>query len=260
MYLMYVDESGDTGLNRSPTSYFALSGIVIHESRWRDFVNLLIAFRKSMRSVYALPLRAEIHATEFINGRVRAVGRAMIARQDKLAILRNALDELAKINYISITNVIIDKTNKATRTPAYDVFDAAWSTLFQRFENTLNHGNFPGGFKDDYGMVITDAVAGKKLLRMVRRMSVFNFVPNDPRYGAGARNIPIIRLIEDPYGKDSAETLPIQMADVVAYFLHQRFKPNGYIQREHAQFYFDRLGSALNKHASRFNRLGIVTL
>lgn len=53
---MYVDESGDTGLDRSPTSYFALSGLVVHESQWRNFINQLIAFRKTMRSVYLLPV------------------------------------------------------------------------------------------------------------------------------------------------------------------------------------------------------------
>jgi Protein of unknown function (DUF3800) len=54
MYLMYVDESGDTGLGRSPTNYFALSGIIVHESRWREFINQLIAFRKTLRAVYSL--------------------------------------------------------------------------------------------------------------------------------------------------------------------------------------------------------------
>jgi hypothetical protein len=53
---MYVDESGDTGLRRSgsPTRYFALSGIVVHESRWRDFLEALIAFGKVLRNVYGL--------------------------------------------------------------------------------------------------------------------------------------------------------------------------------------------------------------
>ena len=106
-------------------------------------------------------------------------------------------------------------------------------------------------------MVITDATAGRTLLRMVRRMAVFNYVPNDPRYG-GSRNIPIVRIIEDPYGKDSAETLPIQMCDVVAYFLHQRFKPNAYVRRQRAQHYYDRLMPVLNTHASRSDPLGIV--
>lgn len=33
MYLMYVDESGDSGLLGSPTRYFVVSGIVLHELR-----------------------------------------------------------------------------------------------------------------------------------------------------------------------------------------------------------------------------------
>jgi hypothetical protein len=124
----------------------------------------------------------------------------------------------------------------------------------------MTRGNFPGGFKDDYGMVITDATAGTKLLRMVRKMAVHNPVPHDPYFGSGARNIPVVRIIEDPYGKDSSETLPIQMADVAAYFLHQRFKPNAYVLREKAQFYFDRLLPVINRHASRTGPLGVVVL
>lgn len=91
-------------------------------------------------------------------------------------------------------------------------------------------------------------------------MAVINYIPNDPRYGGGSRNIPIKRIIEDPHGKDSAETYPIQMCDVVAYFLYQRFSPNSYVRRKRAQRYFDRLSSVLNKQASRFNSLGIVEL
>lgn len=91
-------------------------------------------------------------------------------------------------------------------------------------------------------------------------MAVFNYVPNDPRFGGGSRNIPIVRIIEDPHGKDSAETLPIQMCDVAAYFLHQRFNPNSYVRRQRAQHYYDRLRPVLNTLASRSNPLGIVQL
>lgn len=247
---MYVDESGDTGFVNSPTAYFALSGIIVHESNWRQFLNHLIAFRKTLRSTYGLPVRGEIHASKFITG--QAFG---LTKHVRLAILRNTLDELAKFQHISITNIIIEKQGKPA---TYDLFNAAWGTLFQRFENTLIHGNFPGGHRNDHGIVITDATAGKKLARLVRKMAVYNPIPNDPRYGGGSRNLPISRVIEDPYGKDSSETLPIQMADVIAYFLHQRYKPNSYIRRKRAQLYFDRLQPVLNKHASRFNQLGIV--
>ena len=250
MYIMYVDESGDSGLVGSPTRYFALSGIVVHERDWRSFINTLVEFKRTLRSVYGLPVRAELHASEFVNHSVHG-----IERYKRLSILRNTLDEIAKIPSISITNVIVDKSNK----PAVcDVFDLAWKVLFQRFENTLNYGNFPGKFRQDYGIVFTDATAGLKLLRLVRKMAVYNPIPSSANHGGGPRNLPILKIIEDPHGKDSQESLPIQMADVCAYFLYQRFSPNAYIRRQSATRYFDRLLPVLNLRASSSDPCGIV--
>lgn len=247
---MYVDESGDTGLAGSPTDYFGLSGIVVHERSWRQFMNTLVNFKKTMRAVYGLPVRAEIHASEFIKSKVYGFPRHI-----RLAILRNALDELAKIPDISVTSVIVNKVNK----PAdFDVFEFAWKALFQRFENTLLFGNFPGKFRQDYGIIFTDATSGLKLLRLVRKMSVINHIPNIG--GGGTRNLPILRIIEDPHGKDSKESLAVQMADVCAYFLHQRFKPNGYVRKQSAVHYYDRLMPVLNLKASTVNPLGIVLI
>lgn len=250
MYLMYVDESGDTGLVNSPTRNFILSSIVVHESNWRVFVDRLVGFKKKMRLLHGLPLRTEIHSVEFLNSKV-----AGLDRFKRLAILRNALDELASMDFISITSVVIDKTNKPAN---FDVFEAAWSMLFQRFENTMQAGNFPGSHKTDYGMVLTDATNGRALQRMVRRMAVFNMVPNTSYFGGGSRNLPIRKIIEDPHSKDSKDSLPIQMCDVVAYFLKQRIEPNKYIKKSRAHLYFDRLDPVLNKAASRTNNLGTV--
>jgi hypothetical protein len=249
---MYVDESGDTGLIGSRSRFFSLSGIIVHESRWRDFINILISFRKTMRVVHGLPIRGEIHASEFVNKRPFNIDRHV-----RLAILRNCLDELAKINFISITNVVVDKNGKPAN---YDVFEKAWLTLFQRFENTLLSSNFPGGFRDDHGIIFTDATAGHKLAQLVRRMAVYNFIPNNIWHGPGSRNMPITRIIEDPHGKNSAESLPIQMCDVVAYFLTQKYAPNSYIRRKKAEMYFERLAPVLNKRASTKNSFGIVLL
>lgn len=250
MYLMYVDESGDTGLVKSPSRYFALSGIVVHEHDWRRFLDHLIAFKKQLRAVHGLPVRGEIHASPFISSRAYGLDKHV-----RLAILRNVLDELAKLPYISITNIIVDK---GTKRADYDVFENAWQFLFQRFENTLLYGNFPGGHQQDSGLVITDATAGKKLSQLVRKMAVHNFIPNQGQFGPGARNLRITRVIEDPYGKESHTTLPIQMADVCAYFLHQKYRPNSYIRRKRATNYFDRLAPVLNLRASGKNAFGIV--
>src|SRR5258706_1110225 len=167
MYFMYVDESGDTGLVNSPTTHFALSGLVIHESKWRDFTALMVTFRKSLKAIYGLQIRAEIHASAFI----QSPPVEGMPRHIRLAILRNFLDELAKMNFISITNVIV---NKAGKPHGYDVFGSAWQALFQRFENTLTYGNFPGSHRHDYGLVLTDSTDCMKLQKMVRQMAVYN--------------------------------------------------------------------------------------
>jgi hypothetical protein len=253
MYLMYVDESGDTGRKNGSSQYFCLSGLVVHESDWRNLINALLSHRKVLRANYGLPVRAEIHASEYMQRAVFGLDKHV-----RLAILRNVLDEVAKLNYVSLTHVVVNKANKPAN---YDVLQSAWGTLFQRFENTLVHGNFPGGHSQDYGMVITDATAGTKLMRLMRRMAVYNPIPNNSFHGPGTRNIPIVRIIEDPSGRDSAESLPIQICDVAAYFLKQVLQPNSYVRRKNASNYFVRLQPVLNRRASRVDpALGIVRL
>lgn len=248
---MYVDESGDGGLIGSPTTHFVLSGLVVHESRWRECITKLIEFRKTMKLVHALPVRTEIHASDYM----RRAPVAGMPRHVRLAILRNLLDELAKLDCLSITNVVVDKT---TKPPTYDVFENAWRALFQRFENTLQYGNFPGAHRADFGLVLTDATDGRKLTRLVRRMAVYNPIPNVG--GAGSRNIPMLRVIEDPHPKDSKDSYFVQAADVVAYFVMQHVRPSAYSRRVGAQNYAARLLPVLNRHARKTDPLGIVRL
>ena len=69
MYLMYVDESGDTGRDKSPTRYFILSAIFVHESSWTPLLKDLNIFRKHLKNKYGLLKREEIHASVFSTGR-----------------------------------------------------------------------------------------------------------------------------------------------------------------------------------------------
>lgn len=250
MYLMYVDESGDPGNNTLQTKYFCLSAIVVHESKWRQFIKDTLQLRRALRQTYGFPMRAEIHSVELIRKNPYE-----IAKHNRLAMLRNYLDELAKMQTISITNIAVDKSDK----PAdFDIFGAAWRTLFQRFENTLKYGNFPGGYKRSFGTIFTDSTAGKQLTQIVRKMSVYNPIPS--QFGNQVRNVPIHRIIEDPSPRDSRASLGIQSADVCAYFLHQKLNPNSYIRKKSARNYFDRLSPVLNKHASIKDQLGIVRI
>lgn len=110
MFLMYVDESGDSGLDNSPSRFFILTGLVVHELRWHDALDALIGFRQRMRSKFGLKLREEIHAGRMLN---HPGPLLRIRKNDRLTIIRHHLDMLASLEYLNVINVRIDKQGES---------------------------------------------------------------------------------------------------------------------------------------------------
>jgi hypothetical protein len=255
VFLMYVDESGDVGLINSPSRYFVLTGLVVHELRWKEYLDQIIAFRQRMKQIYGLNMRDEIHASEMIRGPGKL---AYIKRNDRLGIIRAFAKELSVMPDINIINIVVDKHHK----PAdYDVFAKAWIVLIQRFENTLSRRNFRGPANpDDRGMIFPDRTDDKKLTQLLRRLRHYNPIPNQPAYGAGYRNLRISTIVEDPNFRDSAHSLYIQAADTAAYLISQKLQPNKYMRKKSGHNYFDLLDAVLCKVASTTDPQGIVML
>lgn len=255
MYILYVDESGDPGIQNSPTTHFALSGLVVHELRWSSLLDELIDFRRYLRQRYGLKLREEIHAGSFIS---RPGRQQHIVKSLRLRILREVLDFQASRTDINVLSVVVDKR---TKSPDVDIFDYAWKALFQRFHNTIVNRNFPPRRNDDdYGLAFVDVTSEKKLRLLLRKARRYNPVPHMGG-GGGYRQIPLHRIIEDPTHRNSADSLFIQLADVNAFFLYQfRCKTSQYILKQGARNYYRRLDPVLCKVATIGNPHGIVML
>lgn len=255
MYLMYVDESGDSGLNNSPTRYFVLTGVIMHELRWNDYLSRLIEFRKRMRNSFGLLLREEVHAAKMLNNPGELV---RIKRNDRLSIIKYFVDELAAMQDLSIINVVVDKQGKA---PDYDVIENSWKVLVQRFSNTISHRNFPGPVNpDERGMILPDMSEVKKITEIIRRMRRYNPIPNQAEFGTGYRNLQITNFVEDPYFKDSRNSYFIQAADVAAFVLYQKLCPSAFMKKKSGHNFFKRLDAVLCKVASGRDPDGIVRL
>lgn len=256
MFLMYVDESGDVGMSpNSPSRYFVLSGLVVHELRWADYLDQLINFRRTLNTKFGFRLREEFHASELINA-PGALGR--IKKHDRLEILRLYADQLAQMSDLNVINIVVDKQSKPAN---YDVFEMAWKVLIQRFENTISYRNFHGPTNaDERGMLIPDATDDKKLRLLLRKMRHYNPISNQTQFGTGARNLQIRTIIEDPFLKDSADSFFIQSADLIAYLLYQQLNPNAYMKKKSGQNYFRRLDAILCKKATSKDPQGIVRL
>jgi hypothetical protein len=254
MFLLYVDESGDSGIGKGSSALFVLSGLVVHELRWRQTAEALVQMRRGLREKYGVKLREEIHAVDLIQS-PRELRR--IDRWKRLRILWEVAVFQAGLQDISVINVVVDKS----RNHGSDVFSRAWTALVTRFYNTMSHRNFPGPHHaDDRGIVLTDATEGQKLRRLVRRLRRYNPVPHNMNYGTGYRQIPLDTLIEDPVERDSRHSLFIQCCDVNAYLLTQKLRPNKFFRKRGARNYFDRLDPVLCKMASASDPQGIVRL
>ena len=253
MYIVYVDESGDIGLQNSPSNYFCLSAIIIHESKWDQTLNSIIDFRRFLREKYGFKLREEIHCSHFIH---KPAEFQRIAKSMRLRLLRDVIDFQANLSNYQIINVVVNKKNKQIGS---DIFNLAWQTLIQRIENTLQYRNFIGSTNiQDTAMLFVDKTDEVKLRNLTRKMRRYNPVPNSFNLGAGYRILPTKLIIEDAIHKDSAHSYFIQLADVNAYFLSQSFQPNQYIKRKVGKNYLDRLQPVLFKQASKKDLLGIV--
>lgn len=251
MYLLYVDESGDIGLKNSPSECFVLSGLVVHELRWRETLDQIIRFRREVRQKYGLKLREEIHAHVMIHrpGELRRIPKSM-----RLRLLRDTCDFLGQLDDLSIINVVCKKRGKDDHRA---VFETAWRTLIQRFHNTIANHNFPGPANtEDRGLIIPDRTDEKPLRELVRRLGQYNPVPNLGR--TGYRDMPIRTLVEDPVHRDSRHSYFLQMADVTAFFVFQRETPCTYIKHKGGRNYLERMKDSLCLHASRRDPLGIV--
>mgnify|MGYP001393632272 CR=1 FL=1 len=251
MYLIYVDESGDTGIRNSLTKYFVLSALVVHETKWNKLLDEIVNLRRKFKEDYGLKINEEIHAARFFT---KPGELARIEKHDRLQICKRIIDFLESLDYISLVNVVV---NKAGKSEDFEVFETAWQYLIQRIHNTIGYGNFPSGFsREEKGLIIPDETEAKKLNKLVRKMRRYNPVPNMNQ--PGYRMIETDLIIEDPYYKSSKHSLFHQLVDVNAYFLFQMHQPNSYVRKKKAYNFFKRYDKVLCKVASTKNELGIV--
>jgi Protein of unknown function (DUF3800) len=264
MYLMYVDESGDCGLpsDRSPTRYFCLSGVVVHELRWRETLTQLTNFRRLIKRQYKVYLEDEIHSAEMINKPSKTSANIQsLKKHERLAIIRHFADQIARLPDLSIINVVVDKNSGKVQSKE-EVFRGAWYRLFQRFENTIQWQNFPGRKNpSERGIVFPDSTDGAKLRTYLNDMRVKNRIKIVQSSGSFVfDNRPILSLIEDPILRNSSHSYFVQAADCAVFLLKQFIEPSTYMKKHGGNAYFRRLGPVLCKVASLTDPLGIVRL
>ena len=131
MFFAYVDESGDSGYEQSPTRMFTLATVLVDDRQWIDTLDQLVSFRRYLKDNYGLPPRAELKAIWIIHnkGPFKALGLSFEARMN---LYRACMRFQRKCGAIRTFAVVINKDpiSDKSRDPRH----WAWTFTIQRLE------------------------------------------------------------------------------------------------------------------------------
>jgi hypothetical protein len=208
----YIDESSDA-------NNFAMSAISVPMLRqidghwhivWDDHLKAVQQLRRDLQKTHRIPVRKELHAVTLAAGRGRyRDGISNFTQAAGCGVYRWILSRLTFLQQASIISVV---GSSQSNLYGHTKLEALMYALFQRMQRaaTATRRN---------GMVFFDNGHGE-YRTLYRKAQVH--LPTGSQYGAwdsGAhsKNIPMDLFFKDGNFKDSAHSLFIQVADLIAY-------------------------------------------
>lgn len=239
MHLVYIDDSGDNSCR-------ILSALAIPAASWRDSFDAIKKYRKSLKASDNILVTAEFHAWKFVSGR-GYIAPSIVSVGRRCEIFKESLQLMASL-------------------PGARLFNA-YSTArddLQIFEWLLNRVNKMMEVCDSHAILICDQGKETQFTQLSRKMMVYNPIPSQHGVwrstGTSSKNIPILRIIEDPVFKDSARSYFIQFVDFAAYALLRRERPLASKTKYGLDKAFDLLSPILVREASRKDPDGIIRI
>jgi hypothetical protein len=195
---MYVDDSGSPSV-KDNTSYYVISGVIVHEIDINQMERKVQQY-KSLNFIRGYE-DAEIHVHDIYKGQ-RKFSELTLPRKHEIL---NNLYSLINTLPITIISVGISKVRLLQSHPDWDVFNAAWTFLTERFDKYVSdHGN-----SINKGIIIVDRsskIPEKDIWKIVNRLR---------RYGSHFQSIE--NIVEEPIFVESQIREGIQLADACAY-------------------------------------------
>lgn len=249
MYLMYVDESGDPGLTKSPTKFFILSALLISDLDWSDRFEKIKEYRRSIKIKYGIKLHDELKGRYFYRGNGAWWGLSYNENERHKEYL-NLMNFQANLKNLKIINICIKKDIIIKRQMKnVDPREMAWKFLLQRFQTFLKKKE-P---EKTMGMVLPDSGHEQFIQSLIRKMRVFSPVPSMYNPSEVLQH-KLENIIEDPFSKDSKHSYFHQFVDMNAYALLRKLLP----RQPFNEKLFDTIDPILLKEASRTDPQGIV--
>lgn len=199
MYLMYVDESGSTGLDLENKNqpFFVLTGVHVSQNNWHPINDF---FEQEKLKIYPNFKNIEIHATELFNSSPKSPFYNNYWK-DNFKILEELVELISNLD-IGLSCAVIDKKNYKKyfgNNILVDPYLYSFALLYKQFNDKLSEIN-------DYGIVFCD-----ELKNMEKSLEILY-----PRLNIDNKNI-----IEKTFYLNSKKNNFIQIADICSFYINK---------------------------------------
>jgi hypothetical protein len=238
MYLIYIDDSGDTGLpsKGSPTEAFVLSCVIVHDKDWLQTLDNLKRFRRFLANTFGVRQRDEIKAGFLIHATGTFEG---IPEEIRMKIYRMTLRLQCKTGTIKTWAVAVDKEKWVKKYSQWSIREVAWKMMIERIERFTSKAN-------ETCVIFPDEGDPRFVSTLIRKMRRINYVSS--AYDKGqVLSRPASCIIEDPSFRKSYDSYFIQLADLNAYAANRHLFPRAYF----GSSYWDELGDARVKDVNK---------
>ena len=199
MRLLYVDESGSTGLDLDNKNqpYFILAGVCVEDKKWHEINDY---FEEEKIKICPDFKNIEIHTNELFNTNKKSPFYKNNWK-DNFAILEKLVNLVSSLN-IPVSNVkLLKKTYKKHfgNNIVIDPYLYSFSMLYEKFNEVLETEN-------DFGIVFCD-----ELKNMEKSLEILY-----PKLQINNKNI-----IEKTFYLDSKKNNFIQIADICSFYINK---------------------------------------
>ncbi|HUU44411.1 MAG TPA: DUF3800 domain-containing protein [Acidobacteriota bacterium] len=236
MRFLYVDES-------LGNSHCTLVGISLSDLDWRIAFGKIVQLRRHIATQYGIKLRDEWHANEiWRNTGIVRDRHLTFGYPQRRAFFRDIAFAIRNCTQLEVFVVSMPLRK--------DVLEICWSRLIQRFENDLLA-------RPEHGIIVADAGHEYTVRKIARRMMAFNPIPSQIKPGSSIHK-PVVKIIEDPFFRDSAHSYFVQLADILTWLCRLRHDSTKQQRKWGMHRIFTALRPILKLQASRYDHYGFV--
>lgn len=211
MHFVYLDESGDSGLRNSPTSHYILAGFSVHHADWRTLDERIRLFRQEAAHRYGFPASKELHAAELLGNATTLSG---VDRYQRLLLARHLIHIVARCMEIRTFAWVSAKADLDPR-----------RSLGKLCMEDLMRWAGPGELK-------SGACCQGSDIFIIHDQSNHPPLPLDG---------PMPLCIGQPLGQNSRSSPQLQLADLIAFSVKQKYSPNRYMLKSGGVNLYDKL-------------------